>query len=114
MTSLRLIVFMAICVCIAATFVRAGGNPDSFARSEMTDVQLRRRLTIRFMRQRLDDDKPFMLRFAQWLSARTAVQVASFLGVSQARAQAMIGRASGLAGIKTTLDADDGRTEKLD
>ena len=98
----------------AVKFVRGGGDPGAFNRSDLTAGQLAKRLIVRFMRQRFDDDRPFMMRFAQWLSARPAGQVAIYLGVSQARAQAMIDRASDLAGIETTLDADDGRVEKLD
>lgn len=98
----------------AVKFVQAGGDPDAFIRFDLTASQLARLLIIRFMRQRLDDDKSFMLRFAQWLVSKTATQVARFLDVSVARAQAMIDRASDLVGIRMTLDTDDGRVEKLD
>lgn len=97
----------------AVAFVGGGGDPGAFVRADLTAGQLSRRLTVRFMRHQVDADKPFMLRFAQWLGGKTAAQVAGFLGVSEARAQAAVDRAGSLAALKTALDADDGLVEDL-
>ena len=96
------------------TFVRAGNSPASFTRSDLTAAELSERLTIHFMGQVLEDDKPFMLEFADWLSGQLVADVAAFMGTSKARAQPYIDRATDLVSVRTKLDTDDGRTEKLD
>ena len=97
----------------AVKFVRAGNSPDSFARADLTASALSKRLTVRFMGQQLRDDQPFMLELADWLSGELVADVAAFMGTSEGRAQVMIDRATDLAGVRTTLDTDDDRTEKL-
>lgn len=97
----------------AVEFVRAGGNPNSFAFTELTAKQLRRRLIKRFMRQPLGEDRDFTLRQAQWVALKTVAQLVTILGVSQAVAQRILDRATVLAGLKSTLEDDDGKREKL-
>lgn len=97
----------------AVAFVRRGGDLDNFVLVELALTALRRRLVLRWMRSKLEDDKPFVARFAAYVAQFNALQIAAALDVSLEIANAVLSRATAIAGIATTVEGDDAQVVDL-
>lgn len=74
-------------------FVRNGGDPDVFVRTDLTIPGWRRRLLRRFARARLMEDEPYMRNVAAWVAGNTVNQIATSLAISTERATTIRNRA---------------------
>lgn len=96
----------------AVAFVEAGGDPNSFPRSDLTLTQFRRRIMRRFMRGELRDSRRFMCRMAGWVAGFNANQIANVLNISLTRANNILARATDLRdNVCPALTVDDGRID---
>lgn len=98
---------------VSVEFIRLANSPSLFSRTDLTEDDLFKRITLRFMEQQLRDDQDFMLEVASWLSVQLIADIASFMSTTEVRAQPILDRAIDLAATKSDLDIDDGRTEDL-
>lgn len=99
----------------AVDFIEAGGDPNNFTKDDLTVTEFRRRILKRFVQSNLQEHRSFVCRVATWATRLTAVQIASALSISDARAQAIRNRAIELEfSICPALDADDGAVEDID
>ena len=95
-------------------YVENGGTPDTYAPSDMTVAEWRRRVALRFWRGTLETDRAFMIRAAAYIAQFTAAQIANALGVSEAKAQTGLDRAIAIRdSIGPALEASDAQAEDL-
>ncbi len=96
----------------AVEFIEDGGNPNTFTRIELTQIQFRRRIMRRFMRGDLRDNRRFLCRVADWVGGFTAAQIANALNISPVRAGVILDRAVDLRdNLCPALIVDDGRVD---
>ena len=96
----------------AVAFIEDGGDPDRFLRSDLTQMQFRRRIIRRFMRGDLLDHRRFMCRVANWVAGFNANQIANALNISMPRANNILTRATTLRdNVCPALATDDGRVD---
>ena len=83
----------------AITAVEGGADASTFTGVDLTTADLQRRLLVRFARGIFEIDRRFLLGLAPFVAGRSAGEVASALGISPARAQALIDREIGRAHV---------------
>ena len=80
----------------AVAFIEAGGDPDLFTRVDLSVTQYRRRLAKRVANLPLSGNEAFFCNIAAWVLTFTVGQIATTLGISTAKAQKILDRASRL------------------
>ena len=70
-----------------------GGDPETYARSDLTKAQWRKRIARRFWKATIEEDREFLLKISPYIASFTATQIASVLGISTVKAQKGIDKA---------------------
>lgn len=90
-------------------WIEDGNDPDTYPREEMTLNEFRRRLAKRMANLPFEGNEKFFCNIASWVLGFTKQQISNVLGITQARAQKILDRASRLdTTICLALALDDG------
>ena len=91
----------------AVAFIKAGGDPSTFPKVDLTNVEFNRRIAKRFAKARFDLDPDFVRNVADWVTGFTAVQIATALGITEAKGTIILNRAIAIVNTLTAGSADD-------
>jgi len=95
-------------------FIENGGDPESFAREDLSLNEWRRRVARRFWKADIDQDRQFLCRVAPYIAGFTAAQIAGVLGITEARAQLGIDKAVDLRdNVCPAMQAVDDQAEDV-
>ncbi len=98
----------------AIAFIKKGGDPGTFVKSDLTAAEFNIRLAKRFAKAIFAEDREFMCNIADWITGFTANQIENSLGISTANAQKILDRATHIRGtICAALVTDDGRIQEI-
>ena len=88
---------------VGMAFVEAGGDPEAYAREDMTIQDWRRRVAKRWWNTPIEGASPEDLNFlcltADYMTTFTAAQIAGALGISEAKATKGLNRAIDLRDV---------------
>lgn len=77
-------------------WIEDGNDPDTYPREEMTLNEFRRRLAKRVANLEFQGNERFFCNIAPWVLGFTVTQISNVLGITQAKAQKILDRASRL------------------
>ncbi len=104
---------------VGMAFVEAGGDPEAYAREDLTIQEWRRRVAKRWWNTQIegasDQDLKFLCLTADYITTFSASQIASALDISEAKATKGINRAIDLRDVTCpAMAASDAEQEDAD
>ena len=98
----------------AIDFIKNGGDPGDFTKSDLTSGEFNKRLAKRFAKSIFAEDREFMCNIANWVASFTVTQIENSLGIATANAQKILDRATHIRDtICAALVTDDGRIQEI-